>query len=78
MVGAPLTVSSNETLDLPVPMLGNKTPREAAKSAKGREKLVQWLKFLENGNAKQDEGASMAGYDVTWMWQELGVADLRR
>jgi hypothetical protein len=38
-----------ETLDLPVPMLGNKTPRQAAKSAKGREKLVQWLKFLETG-----------------------------
>jgi hypothetical protein len=67
-----------ETLDQPVPMLGNKTPRQAAKSAKGREKVAEWLKFLENGNAKQGDDTPMAGYDVGWMWQELGVADLRR
>lgn len=67
-----------DALDKPVPMLGNKTPRQAAKSAKGREKVAQWLKLLENGNAKQDDGSPMAGYDVSWMWQELGVADLRR
>lgn len=67
-----------DTLDQPVPMLGNKTPRQAAKSAKGREKVAEWLKFLENGAAKQDDGSPMAGYDVSWMWQELGVADLRR
>jgi hypothetical protein len=67
-----------DALDQPVPMLGNKTPRQAAKSAKGREKVAEWLKFLENGNAKQDDGSPMAGYDVSWMWQELGVAALRR
>lgn len=67
-----------EALDLPVPMLGDKTPREAAKSTKGREKLVKWLKFLENGNAKHDETSAMSGYDLTWMWQELGVPHLRR
>ncbi len=67
-----------DTLDQPVPMLGNKTPRQAAKSAKGREKVVAWLKFLENSTAKQDDGSPMASYDVSWMWQELGVADLRR
>jgi hypothetical protein len=62
----------------PVPMLGNMTPRRAAKSAKGREKLVTWLKLLENGAAKQRSVSSMAGYDVAWMWEELGVASLRR
>lgn len=67
-----------EVLDLPVPMLGNKTPRQAAKSAKGREKVIAWLKFLENSNSKQDDDSPMAGYDVSWMWEELGVADLRR
>jgi hypothetical protein len=65
-------------LDEPVPMLGNMTPRRAAKSVKGREKLVAWLKLLENGAAKHGSGSPMAGYDVTWMWHELGVANLRR
>lgn len=65
-------------LDEPVPMLGNMTPRRAAKLAKGREKLVAWLKFLENGAARQDPASPMAGFDLSWMWTELGVADLRR
>ena len=65
-------------LDEPVPMLGNMTPRRAAKSAKGREKLVAWLKFLENGAARHKGASPMAGCDLTWMWEELGVANLRR
>jgi hypothetical protein len=65
-------------LDEPVPMLGNMTPRQAAKSAKGREKLVAWLKLLENGAARQDTASPMAGCDLSWMWTELGVANLRR
>ena len=36
------------TLDQPVGMLGGITPRAAAKTQNGREKLVNWLKFLEN------------------------------
>lgn len=64
-------------LDEPVPMLGNITPRRAAKSAKGREKLVTWLKFLENGAAHGGE-SPMADCDLIWMWEELGVANLRR
>jgi hypothetical protein len=65
-------------LDEPVPMLGNMTPRRAAKSAKGREKLVTWIKLLENGAAKLGNGSPLAGYDVIWMWEELGVSHLRR
>jgi len=65
-------------LDDPVPMLGNTTPRRAAKSAKGREKLVTWLKLLENNVARQGDASNMAGYDLTWVWEELGVGSLRR
>jgi hypothetical protein len=61
-----------------VPMLGNMTPRRAAKSAKGREKLVAWLKFLENGAARQGGESPMKDYDLSWMWEELGVTNLRR
>lgn len=65
-------------LDEPVPMLGGVSPRKAAKTKKGREKLVTWLKLIENGNAQQKAGSPMARYDVSWMWEELGIAHLRR
>jgi len=67
-----------DLLDEPVPMLGNMTPRRAAKSPKGRDKLVAWLKLLENGAARHASGSAMADCDLTWMWEELGVANLRR
>jgi len=65
-------------LDEPVPALGNITPRRAAKTAKGRQKLVAWLKYLENGAAKQKSASHMAEYDLAWMWDELGITELRR
>ena len=40
-------------LDQRVPALGNVTPRRAAKTEKGRQKLVAWLKYLENGAARR-------------------------
>lgn len=68
-----------ETLDQPVGMLGNKTPREAARSAAGRQKVAEWLKYLENHSARQADPANpMATYSFEWMWRELGVLDLRR
>jgi uncharacterized phage protein gp47/JayE len=65
-------------LDEPIPMLGNVTPRKAAKTAAGREKLVAWLKRLENQMAQHESSEPMASYDVAWLWEELGVADLRK
>ena len=68
-----------ETLDQPVGMLGDITPRAAAKTKKGRQKLVAWLKFIENQTARhRGTGDPMGSYDFTWMWTELGVAELRR
>jgi hypothetical protein len=64
-------------LDEPIPALGNRTPRAAVKTAKGREKVVAWLKVLENHGARQEPGDPMAAYDFGWMWRELGVEDLR-
>jgi len=66
-------------LDEPIPMLGDLSPRAAATTAKGREKVAAWLKMLENYSAKlTDRNGPMATYDVTWLWSELGVSDLRR
>ncbi|SIN99513.1 hypothetical protein SAMN05444722_0047 [Rhodovulum sp. ES.010] len=65
-----------ETLDQPIPALGDKTPREAVRSAAGRKKVMEWLKYLENRSAKA-EGTPMAEYDFRWMWEELGVLEER-
>lgn len=67
-----------ETFDQPVGMLGNKTPRQAAKSAAGRQKVAEWLKYLENQSATQPDPASHGNLSFEWMWKELGVHDLRR
>src|SRR5262249_60603452 len=50
----------------------------AVASADGREKLVAWLKYLENQSAKHTLGDPMANYDFAWLWAKLGIADLRR
>lgn len=71
--------NARETLDQPVGMLGNKTPRQAAKSAAGRQKVAEWLKYLENQSSRQPDPADPMGtYSFEWMWAELGVSDLRQ
>ncbi|UVK52847.1 hypothetical protein DBIPINDM_006280 [Mesorhizobium sp. AR02] len=68
-----------ETLDQPVRLLGNKTPREAAKTPAGRRKVVDWLKYLENQSAKQpDPIHPITTYSFEWIWKELGVHGLRQ
>jgi hypothetical protein len=65
-------------LDEPLPALGNRSPRDAARSQQGREKLVAWLKLLENHSAKIDPDDPMGSYDLSWLWHELKVAHLRK
>ena len=65
-------------LDEPVPMLGDSTPRQAAKEAGRADELAAWLKFLENRMARTAGAGPDTAYDLSWMWGELGIADLRR
>jgi hypothetical protein len=65
------------TLDEPVPMLGNRTPREFARSKQGRKRLANWIKEIENGELRQAAGTELAPYDISWIWRELGVEDER-
>ena len=68
-----------DLLDQPIPALGNRSPRAAVKTAKGRAKVVDWLKTLENHTAKfAGSNDEMATYDFSWLWAELGVNELRR
>ena len=47
-----LTDHYRKTLDEPIPALGHQTPRKAVKTAKGRKKVIAWLKMLENQSAQ--------------------------
>jgi hypothetical protein len=64
-------------LDEPIPALGGNSPRAAARTAKGRQRVVAWLKLLENHAAQRQPGDTLGGYDLSWMWRELGVEALR-
>lgn len=66
-----------ETLDAPTPVLGGKSPREAFRTVAGREKVIDWLKMLENRSAGNGEGP-VAEYDFGWMWVELRLQEYRR
>ncbi len=68
-----------DTLDGPVGMIGNISPRAAVKTAKGRQRVADWLKCLENPSASHvDPKDPMATYDFGWLWRELGIESLRR
>jgi len=54
-----------DLLDQPIPVLGNKSPRAAVKTPKGRAKVVDWLKTLENHTAKfAGSNDEMASYNT--------------
>lgn len=53
VIHATLGQHYRQQLDEPVPALDNIPPRQAARSTSGREKLVAWLKLLENHAARQ-------------------------
>ncbi len=65
-------------LDQQIPVLDGKTPRQAAKNKSGRERLVEWLKLIENGEARRARDQDQEPYDFEWMWQELGLSELRK
>jgi hypothetical protein len=60
-------------LDEPIPALGGRTPREAARVRAGRSRLVALLQEFENLSARQRQ-AGRPAYDFGWMWAELGLA----
>lgn len=72
-----LTAHYRRCVDDVIPDLGDVSPRQLLATAQGREKVVGWLKYLENGIAVHRDGP-MAGYDLTWLWEELGLGGRRR
>ncbi|GAA3675021.1 MAG: hypothetical protein ABF636_13665 [Acetobacter sp.] len=79
LIGEVMDRHYRQVLDEAVPALGDLTPRQAARTAAGRQKLIVWLKHLENNAARSgDAQRGIAAYDFTWMWVELGVAQFRK
>jgi len=67
-----------KTLDKPLSMLDGMTPRQAAQATEGRDKVTEWLKYLENqAHHRRDRDDPLATYDTTWLWRELGIPELR-
>jgi hypothetical protein len=62
----------HEWIDQPVPLLGGKTPRQAAASKRLRPKLIDLLKSFENREARLP-AAGGKPYDFGWIWRELGL-----
>ncbi|HKN01790.1 MAG TPA: hypothetical protein VJX23_14830, partial [Candidatus Binataceae bacterium] len=65
-------------IDEPLPALGNLPPREAVRTPAGRQKVIGWLKHLENGEGRRARKDATPPYDFSWMWRELGVLEERR
>jgi hypothetical protein len=78
IVHTSLNKQYGKMLSEPIPILGNVTPRKAAKTAAGRAKVAAWLKTLENYSAQLGDSDNPIGtYDFSWLWLELGVSELR-
>lgn len=67
-----------KVIEEPIPALGNKSPRTLIKTPKGREMVAAWLKRVENHGQYKESDDPMRSYDFTWLWNELGLAALRR
>src|SRR3546814_5242687 len=79
LIHAMLDRQYRATLDEPIGILGDITPRAAVQTAAGRHRVAGWRKHLENRSSSQlDANDPMATYDFTWMWRELGIENLRK
>lgn len=59
-------------LDEPIPALGNRTPRHAARLKTVRPKLIALLKDFESRNERHRRAGEPA-YDFSQIWKELGL-----
>ncbi len=74
MILAILDRHYRETIRMPIPALGNKTPAQAVKTKAGRERTIAWLKDLERSTAHGAMQRGMPAYNFGWMWEELGLS----
>ena len=61
-------------LDESIPALGGETPREAVLTKRGRERVADLLRDIEN-MSERDRLEGRPGYDIGWLWAELGLEE---
>ncbi len=59
--------------DEPIPALGNKTPRAAIKTEKGRRQVVELLKSYEHSEARRVRDQRGKPFDFGFLWNGLGL-----
>lgn len=62
--------------DEPIPALGGRTPREAVRTAEGRQAVADLLHSYEEAPGPVGSDPSFR-YDFGWMWKELGLEEMR-
>ena len=61
-------------VDEPIPALGGRTPRHAARLKTIRPRVIELLKDLENGMTRE-RAAGRPAIDLHWLWAELELSD---
>ena len=56
-----------------IPALGNKTPRQAIKTEKGRREVIDLLKSYEHGEARRVRDQGGEPFDFGFLWERLGL-----
>ncbi len=62
--------------DVPIPALGGKTPRDAVAGKEGRAHVADLIRDIEHAEARQERARGIS-YDISWMWEELGLDPTR-
>ena len=57
----------------PIPALGNQTPRESIRTAKGRLAVVDLLKSYEQHEARRGREHGTGPFDFGFLWERLGL-----
>ena len=63
-------------LSTPLPILSGQSPKQAVKSGRGREKVIDLIKKMENAEYRKLVDVGEKPYDAFWIWQELNIDPL--
>ena len=58
---------------IPLPALGGESPLEAVKTQKGRPKVIELLKSIDQLEARRIEQTGGEPFDVSFLWERLGL-----
>jgi hypothetical protein len=59
--------------DEPIPVLGDKTPRQALRTAKGRRSVIDLLNSYEHYEDRRVRDQGGKAFDFSFLWENLGL-----